>query len=53
MKVLRNKGEFCTQVYEKPFSTREPHDFSRWEIQYGNKYIFLLKGERTHGQCDV
>ncbi|MCX7610251.1 MAG: hypothetical protein N2043_01515 [Ignavibacterium sp.] len=22
-------------MYEKPFCTQEPHDFSRWEIQIG------------------
>ncbi|ATA58810.1 hypothetical protein GS458_0348 [Geobacillus stearothermophilus] len=42
MKVLRNKGEFCTQVYEKPFCTQEPHDFSRWEIQVSYTYFTYL-----------
>ncbi|WP_241737786.1 hypothetical protein [Anoxybacillus flavithermus] len=33
MKVLWNKGEFYTQVYEKPFCTQEPRGFSHREVQ--------------------
>ncbi|MGG4000758.1 hypothetical protein, partial [Anoxybacillus kestanbolensis] len=28
-----NKGEFYTQVYEKPFCTQEPRGFSHREVQ--------------------
>jgi hypothetical protein len=34
MKVLWNKGEFYTQVYEKPFCTQEPRGFSHREVQF-------------------
>lgn len=41
MKVLWNKGEFYTQVYEKPFCTQEPRGFSHREVQ--EKYVEHMK----------
>ena len=51
MKVLWNKGEFYTQVYEKPFCTQEPRGFSHREVQRNQlsllSYIYSMKEKRN------